>query len=104
MITLFAFAKIIGIPLAMLFFGMILLPDETYFLVIGGLTALAGIAMLFFSPPSALVLIPTGALIVAFGFGVQRRNERRLLREAEQTARSVARVNKLYIPPDRDRR
>ena len=98
MFTVFAFRKIAGVPLAMLFFGMILLPDATYFLVVGCVTTLVGLVMLFFSPPSALVLLPVGALIIAFGVRTQRRIERDLQEGAEQTSRNVARTNDFYLP------
>lgn len=102
MFTIFALAKILGIPFGLLFFGMIMLPDDIYFVVVGGITALIGIAMLFYSPMSALVLIPTGVALIAFGVRTQRRAEQELLEAAERTSASVARMNKLYIRPDDD--
>lgn len=104
MFTIFALAKIIAVPFTMLFFGMILLPDDTYFLVVGTVTILGGFVMLFFSPRSAAVLLAVGAGLIALGFRTRRRIERDLEMEAEQASRAVARVNRLYLPPnDRDR-
>lgn len=100
MITIAALAKVVGVLFAMLYFGMILLPDDAYFLVVGCLTALAGMAMLFFAPPYAFVLLPIGVGLIAFGFRTRRRIERELQEEAERSSHGVARVNRLYIRTD----
>ncbi|UCC29039.1 MAG: hypothetical protein JSU86_12635 [Phycisphaerales bacterium] len=104
MFSLLAVAKVLAVVFALLLFGMMLMPTHTLFLVVGGLSGLVGLVMLFFSPTTGLILIPTGGVMIAIGVGLRKRRQcerAESAKAAEETAHRTSRMMDAYIPSDK---
>ncbi|GAG20742.1 unnamed protein product [marine sediment metagenome] len=103
MFVTLSIVKILIAVCTLLLIGMMLIPAHALFLVVGGLTGLAGLVLLFFSPTIGLILIPTGGVMFAIGVGLRRRLERERTDDAEaarETSRRTSRMMDPYIPSD----
>jgi membrane protein implicated in regulation of membrane protease activity len=103
MFALMAFLKVLGVVVALLLIGMMLMPTHVLLLVVGALAGLVGVVLLFISPVVGTILIPTGAVLVVGGIAVRRRLEgesNRAAEAAKETARRTSRAMDAYIPSD----
>lgn len=100
MFFLFSSFKLVGIVVAFVVVGVLLMPTEVLFAVVGSLTLVGGIVVCFKSLMEGIIMIVLGGAMIGFAIYHSRRLERELHESAEETAKSIQRSSQVYFPPE----
>jgi hypothetical protein len=103
MFVLYSLLKLLAVPIALILIGLVFLPADALYLLVGALTALAGLIVLFYSLKYGLTLLIAGGLLFAVGTALRKRIIRERLAAAEavtEAARRASRVMDVHIPKE----
>ncbi|MCG3130172.1 MAG: hypothetical protein FLDDKLPJ_00921 [Phycisphaerae bacterium] len=90
----------IVVPMTIILLGLIFLPLQTLLMMVGGLTVVSGVVLLFFAPAYSVLAFLSGAVMLIAGIRMQRRQDDREAAQIESDARSYARRNELWVERD----
>jgi putative Mn2+ efflux pump MntP len=100
MITLYSLVRVAAMPLAFLFFGMLLMPAHALFPLVGVLTLIAGLVMLMRDWIAGLTLIVLGVGMILIGVKIHARQQREQTDQAEENAERIGRMMSVHLPTD----
>jgi len=103
MFVLGSLLKIVGVIVALILVGLILMPTDLLFLGMGAVTIVTGIVYLFAELWTGLMVAAIGAVLVLTGVWVRRTEEREReesIARAQTAATRVSRSMDVYLPPD----
>lgn len=90
----------IVVPMTIVLLWLIFLSLQTLLMVVGGLTIVSGVLLLFFAPAYSMLAFLGGAAMLIGGIRMQRRQDDREAAQIESDARSYARRNELWVEQD----
>jgi uncharacterized membrane protein len=92
--------KVLALLFALLLIGLALLPTRTLFFLMGGLTLLVGLAMLFSSLVWGIILILLGVGMIRIAVRLRARQEAEAAAAGEETARRLHHHMDPHLPRD----
>jgi len=92
--------RVMGICLALVLIGMMVLPGHIVSIIVGFLAVVGGIVWIFSTLVSGILSIVVGVGLIVFGVMWRVRLDREENRAGEETVERMRRNNTVYIPPD----
>lgn len=103
MFVLGSLLKVVGVIVAFIVVGLILMPTELLFLGMGAVTIVTGGVYLFSELWTGLVIAAIGVVLVLIGVWVRRTEERereKSIAKTQSAATRASRAMDLYLPPE----